>query len=73
MGGNSGECLNSLVTGYVRSNERINTMNLAVLLIILALILGGVGLAVEALRWVLIIALVLLVWGALTGRRSRVL
>lgn len=48
-------------------------MNLAVLLIILALILGGVGLAVEALRWVLIIALVLLVWGALTGRRSRVL
>lgn len=46
-------------------------MGLAVALIILALILGGVGLAVEALRWVLIIALVLFVWGALTGRRSR--
>lgn len=46
-------------------------MGLAVALIILALILGGVGLAVEALRWVLIIALVLFIWGALTGRRSR--
>jgi hypothetical protein len=39
------------------------------LIIVLALILGGVGLAVEALRWLLIIALVLLVAGALTGRR----
>ncbi|HVR32183.1 MAG TPA: hypothetical protein VMS74_05675 [Acidimicrobiia bacterium] len=46
-------------------------MNVAIVLIILALVLGGVGLAVEALRWLLIIALVLLVWGALTGRRSR--
>lgn len=46
-------------------------MGLAVALIILALILGGVGLAVEALRWILIIAVVLFIWGALTGRRSR--
>jgi hypothetical protein len=46
-------------------------MNVAIVLIILALLLGGVGLAVEALRWLLIIALVLLVWGALSGRRSR--
>lgn len=48
-------------------------MGLALVLIILALLLGGVGLFVEALRWVLIIALVLFVWGALTGRRSRAL
>lgn len=47
-------------------------MNLAVLLLILALLLGGVGLFVEALRWVLIIALVLLILGAITGRRGRV-
>lgn len=46
-------------------------MQLAVVLIILALILGGVGLAFEALRWILIIALVLFVWGAITGNKSR--
>ena len=47
-------------------------MNVAIVLIILALLLGGVGLFVEALRWVLIIALVLLVWGAVTGQKARV-
>jgi hypothetical protein len=47
-------------------------MNIAILLLILALLLGGVGLFVEALRWVLIIAVVLLVVSALTGRRARV-
>jgi hypothetical protein len=46
-------------------------MRMAVVLIVLALLLGGVGLAVEALRWVLIIALVLFVVGALSGRGSR--
>jgi hypothetical protein len=45
---------------------------LAILLLILALILGGVGLFVEALRWVLIIALVLFVVSFFTGRRSTV-
>ena len=45
------------------------TLSTAVIIIILALIVGGVGLAVEALRWLLIIALVLLVVGALTGRK----
>ncbi len=40
-------------------------------LLILALILGGVGLFVEALRWVLIIALVLLVIGAVMGWSKR--
>lgn len=48
-------------------------MQLAIILIVLALILGGVGLAVEALRWVLIIALALLIWGAISGQRSRAL
>jgi hypothetical protein len=47
-------------------------LSTAVIIIILALLLGGVGLAVEALRWLLIIALVLLVVGALTGRRTTV-
>ena len=47
-------------------------MNVAIVLIILALLLGGVGLFIEALRWVLIIALVLLVWGAVTGQKARV-
>ena len=43
-------------------------------LLILALVLGGVGLFVEALRWVLIIALVLFLVGAFLGwsRRSTV-
>jgi hypothetical protein len=47
-------------------------MNVAILLLILALLLGGVGLFVEALRWVLIIAVVLLIVSVLTGRRARV-
>ncbi|HZK48636.1 MAG TPA: hypothetical protein VFD74_03435 [Thermoleophilia bacterium] len=48
-------------------------MGLVVVLIVLALVLGGVGLFVEALRWVLIIALILLVVSIVTGfmRRSR--
>jgi hypothetical protein len=46
-------------------------VGLTILLLILALLLGGVGLFVEALRWVLIIALVLLVVGAITGARGR--
>jgi hypothetical protein len=47
------------------------TMGLAILLLILALLLGGVGLFVEALQWVLIIALVLLILSAITGARGR--
>lgn len=46
-------------------------MWLVVLLLILALVLGGVGLFVEALRWVLIIALVLLLASILTGFMGR--
>lgn len=43
-------------------------MSAVVLLLILALLLGGVGLAVEALRWLLIIALVLFVASFFTSR-----
>ncbi|CAN5354911.1 MAG: hypothetical protein ACR2JP_10015 [Acidimicrobiia bacterium] len=45
-------------------------MALAILLI-LALLLGGVGLFVTALRWLLIVALVLFLIGAVTGWRGR--
>ena len=44
-------------------------MSTAVIIILLALVVGGIGLAVEALRWLLIIAVVLLVLGAISGRR----
>jgi hypothetical protein len=53
-------------------NLKESDMNLAILLLILALLLGGVGLFVEALRWVLIIAVILLVVGLITGRKGRV-
>lgn len=46
-------------------------MGLAIAILIVALLLGGVGLAVEALRWLLIIALVLFVVGAVFGYRGR--
>jgi hypothetical protein len=46
-------------------------MGLAILILVLALLLGGFGLFVEALRWLLIIAVVLLIIGAFTGWRTR--
>jgi hypothetical protein len=46
-------------------------MGLALLLIILALVFGGIGLLVEAAWWALIIGLVLLVIGAFTGWSGR--
>lgn len=46
-------------------------MGTALLILLLALVLGGVGLFVEALRWVLIIAVVLLLISAFTGYRGR--
>ncbi|HSL95469.1 MAG TPA: hypothetical protein VLA35_06095 [Thermoleophilia bacterium] len=46
-------------------------MWLVILLLILALIFGGVGLFVEALRWVLIIALILLLLSFVFGFMSR--
>jgi hypothetical protein len=44
---------------------------LAVILLLLALLVGGVGLFVEGLKWILIIALVLLIVSALTGFGGR--
>jgi hypothetical protein len=46
-------------------------MGLVLLLLLLALLFGGLGLFVEGLKWLLIIALVLLVVGAITGYRGR--
>lgn len=45
-------------------------MGVALLIVLLALLLGGVGLAVEALRWLLIVGIVLLLVGAFTGWRG---
>lgn len=46
-------------------------MGLALLLILLALIIGGVGLFVSALKWALIIAGVLFVAGVVAGWARR--
>ncbi len=42
-------------------------MSLLVILILLALIFGGIGLFVEAAAWALVIAVVLLVAGVIAG------
>lgn len=42
---------------------------LIVLLVLLALLVGGFGLAVETLRWLLIIAIALLIASAISGYR----
>ena len=44
-------------------------MSLVAALLILALLFGGVGLFVEGLKWLLIIALVMLIAGAVSGSR----
>ena len=46
-------------------------MGLVVLLIVLALVAGGVGLLVEGLTWLLIIAGILFLVGIFTGYRGR--
>lgn len=46
-------------------------MGVVIAVLLLALLLGGIGLFVEALRWFLIIALVLFVLGAVSGYRRR--
>lgn len=46
-------------------------MGLVIVLLILALLFGGLGLFATGLKWLLIIALVLLVAGAFTGYRGR--
>lgn len=46
-------------------------MNLVLLLLILALLFGGLGLFVEGLKWALIIALALVIASVFTGGRAR--
>lgn len=49
----------------------ISRMGIVIALLLLALIFGGIGLLVEGLFWLLIIALVLVVVGAVFGFRGR--
>lgn len=46
-------------------------MSLVVVLLLLALLFGGLGLFVGALKWALVIAVVLLIAGAVTGFAGR--
>jgi drug/metabolite transporter (DMT)-like permease len=46
-------------------------MGLVILLIILAIVFGGVGLLIEGLQWVLIIAAVLVVASFIFGAKGR--
>jgi hypothetical protein len=46
-------------------------MGIVLVLLLLALLFGGLGLFLEGLKWALVIALVLLVVGAVTGYRGR--
>ncbi|MGH8895750.1 MAG: hydrophobic protein [Egibacteraceae bacterium] len=46
-------------------------MSLVVLLLILALLFGGLGLFVKGLTWLLVVALILLLVGGFTGYRGR--
>ena len=46
-------------------------MGLVALLLILALLVGGIGLFVEGLKWLLIIAVVLFIASFFTGYRGR--
>lgn len=48
-------------------------MGIVVLLLVLALIFGGVGLFVVGLKWALIVALALVIASFLTGRSRRTL
>jgi hypothetical protein len=46
-------------------------MGLVIALVLLALIVGGVGIALDFLWWVLVIAVVLFIVGAISGFRGR--
>lgn len=46
-------------------------MGVVLFLILLAVVFGGIGLLVEGLMWLFVIALVLVVAGAVTGVRAR--
>lgn len=46
-------------------------MGAVLILLLLALLFGGLGLFVEGLKWALIVALVLVIAGAFSGYRGR--
>lgn len=46
-------------------------MGVAIALLVMALLFGGAGLLVEGLKWALVIALVLLIVGAVAGYNGR--
>lgn len=46
-------------------------MPIIILLVILALVFGGIGLLVEGLFWLLIISVILFIVGAVLGMRGR--
>jgi len=46
-------------------------MGVVVVLLILALLFGGVGLFIEGLKWALIVALILVLLSAFSGYRGR--
>lgn len=45
-------------------------MGLVLILLVLALLFGGIGLFVDALWWLLVIAGILFLWGAFVGYRG---
>lgn len=55
----------------MRSKGKDETMVLAIVLIVLAILLGLGGLIFTALKWLLIVAVVLLIAGAVAGFLSR--
>lgn len=61
----------AFLSAWVSLADQGGVVSAALLILLLALVLGGVGLFVEALRWVLIIAVVLLIISAFTGYRGR--
>ena len=50
--------------------NQVGSVSVSAAAILLALLLGGFGLVFTALRWLLIVALVVFIAGALFGRKS---
>lgn len=57
--------------GVALTPSKGTPMTLLIVLLILALIFGGIGLFVEAAAWALIIALALVIAGAIAGFMGR--
>ena len=57
--------------GHNPTTTEVTMSSAVVILLILALLIGGVGLFVEGLKWLLIIAVALFVVSLLTGSRGR--